>query len=35
MELLSTDDLIDILDNSKAVSAEIEEQNKISAEAEK
>ena len=35
MELLSTDNLIDILDNSKAVSAEIEEQNKISAEAEK
>lgn len=35
MELLSTDNLIDILADSKKVSAEIEEQSKISAEAEK
>ena len=35
MALLSTDELIDILADSKKVSAEIEEQNKISAEAEK
>lgn len=35
MELLGTDDLIDILADSKKVSAEIEEQSKISAEAEK
>jgi dynein heavy chain len=35
MELLSTDTLIDILANSKEVSAEIDEQNRISAEAEK
>lgn len=35
MELLSTDTLIDILADSKTVSAEIEEANKISAEAEK
>jgi len=35
MELLSDDKLIDILANSKEVSTEIEEQNKISAEAEK
>lgn len=34
MELLGTDDLIDILADSKKVSAEIEEQSKISAEAE-
>ena len=35
MELLSDDKLIDILANSKEVSTEIEEQNKLSAEAEK
>ena len=35
MDLLANDNLIDILDNSKRVSGEIEEQNKISAVAEK
>jgi len=35
MDLLSDDVLIDILDESKKVSAEIEEQNRISADAEK
>jgi dynein heavy chain len=35
MDLLSTDNLIDILDESKTVSAEIAEQKKISDEAEK
>lgn len=35
MDLLKDDNLIDILANSKLVSAKIEEENKISAEAEK
>lgn len=35
MDLLSDDVLIDILADSKKVSTEIEEQSKISAEAEK
>jgi dynein heavy chain len=35
MDLLGDDNLIDILANSKEVSSKIEEENKISAEAEK
>lgn len=35
MDLLEDDNLIDILDESKKVTTEIEEQSKISAEAEK
>ena len=35
MDLLADDNLIDILANSKMISAKIEEENKISAEAEK